>query len=322
MFDGSMIDVAIGVALLFLVSSLLASAAVEAVGGLLHRRSKNLWDTIDLMLGRATLADQDRRVVDALYCQPFIRTLVQPTRQDKFAEPTVAPGEASVPKRGAPQLRSKSLTPPEQIRRFFGPDHIAARDFANSLIEVVRPGGAAEGSTADLVAGVERLPDGTLKTQLQTIVATAGDRLEDVRSGIETWYERHMTAVSVWYRRQTRWFLFAAGLSLAVALNVDAVQAARTFYQDDQVRAAVVERARSVAQADCEGDPAAQLDCVRAEVGGAVTLPVGWNDALDASAMAWFLRVVGWLVVAVSVTLGAPFWYDLLRRAFSVRQPK
>ena len=50
-----------------------------------------------------------------------------------------------------------------------------------------------------------------------------------------------MATASAWYRKQTRWFLFLAGIVLAGALNVDAVHAATTLYRDDQARAAVGE---------------------------------------------------------------------------------
>jgi heme oxygenase len=51
-------------------------------------------------------------------------------------------------------------------------------------------------------------------------------------------------------------------------------------------------------------------------LGDSVALPVGWKD-LDTSFNAWVLRAFGWLFVATAVTLGAPFWFDLLGRALA-----
>ena len=83
MFQGPMFDVAIGAILLFLVCSLLASAVVETVGGFFHRRSKNLWDTIELLLGKAEVGEGDdvRKLVDQIYREPFVAKLVQPKAQ-------------------------------------------------------------------------------------------------------------------------------------------------------------------------------------------------------------------------------------------------
>lgn len=309
-----MLDVAIGILLLFLVSSLLASAVVETVGGFLHRRSKNLWDTIDLMLGRAELGDDGERLVDLLYRQPFVTALVRPTDRRYYEGPGGAPVRGAVAGGG-------ELDDAQRKRRFYGPQHLPARDFADSLIEVLRPGGTADTAADDLLTDLDRLPDGTpLKTQLRAVVGAAGGTLAEVRAGIEGWYEGHMTAVSAWYRRQTRWFLFAAGMLMAVVLNIDAVHAATTLYRDEEVRAAVVEAAGQVAATECDSDDdGAIVACVRDEVGSSVELPIGWGADTDTSSGAWALRVVGWLGVAGSVTIGAPFWFDLLRRALALR---
>lgn len=266
MFDGVMLDVAIGLLLVFLVSSLVASAVVEAIGGFLHRRSKNLWDTIDLMLGRTRLGGDDQRVVDLVYRQPFVTALVRPTSR-RFFEPE-QPAAGRAPLRGIASPAAP-LDDAERKRRFYGPQHLPARDFAESLIEVIAPGGTADTTSARLRGAVASLPEGSLRTQLRSVVDAAGDDLADVRAGIEDWYERHMTSVSIWYRRQTRWFLFATGLVMAIAMNVDAIDTATTLYRDDDVRSAVVDTAAAVAG---------------------------------------------------SVTVGAPFWFDLLRRGLALRK--
>jgi len=34
---------------------------------------------------------------------------------------------------------------------------------------------------------------------------------------------------------------------------------------------------------------------------------------------AWFLKLVGWLITALAVSLGGPFWFDLLNRLVDLR---
>lgn len=317
MIQGPMLDVAIGVLMVFLVTSLLASAIVETVGGFFHRRSKNLWDTIDLMLGEAKKEDRDdaSKLVDLIYRQPFVTKLVQPKAQRFYpdtAGATVAARDVRAVKPG--------LDPAERKRRFHGPQHIEPRAFAKAFIEAIEPGGNIDADVVKLKAAVERLP-GPVRTTVGSVLAEAGDRFVDARDAIADWYETHMGAVSTWYRRQTRYFLFAAGLAIAIVGNIDAVVTARTLYRDEAVREAVVAQAEAITQAECseqEGSEA-QLDCLRDEVGGTVGLPIGWSD-LDGSLGAWGLRILGWVVVAGAVTLGAPFWFDLLGRALAHRK--
>lgn len=160
-----------------------------------------------------------------------------------------------------------------------------------------------------------------------------------------------MTAASRWYRKQTRWFLFLAGLVMAFSLNVDAVHATTTLYRDEGVRDSLVGIAEQVGTIECPADDADEpatsdappttdapvptdssdgddgaasaefsLACLRDNIGESLAFPIGWNDTVDTSAGGWVLRVVGWLLVAGAVTLGAPFWFDLLGRALAQKK--
>lgn len=355
MVNASMLDVATGMLLVFLVSSLIASALVEAVGGVLRRRSKHLWDTLDLLLGNTSPTGDDDKgitsIVNEIYKQPFITGLVRPTDRARFNP--ADPSTATLPRRGrssktAPATtalaRTRAATDEQLKRRYYGPAHIESREFAASLLAYLRPGGkledagltTGEPTQGEVLAALDKLPK-DLQAKLRFVLADAGSSFVQIRAGIEEWYDRNMDAASSWYRKQTRWFLFMAGMVLAISLNVDAVRAATTFYRDNESRAAVVQIAEKVGELTCPAattrttasnttvggsavEPTAiDLNCVRDRVGGSVTLPVGWADA-PGGVDGWTLRIVGWLIIAGSVTLGAPFWFDLLRRALNVRR--
>jgi methyl-accepting chemotaxis protein len=51
-------------------------------------------------------------------------------------------------------------------------------------------------------------------------------------------------------------------------------------------------------------------------------LPIGWSAAAWKSMWHWdsiFERLLGWLITASAVSLGAPFWFDLLGNALKIR---
>ncbi|MDJ0770521.1 MAG: hypothetical protein QNJ12_17135 [Ilumatobacter sp.] len=152
---------------------------------------------------------------------------------------------------------------------------------------------------------------------------------------------------------------------MALSLNVDAVHAATTLYQDESVRDGLVAVAEEVGAIECtetstgaaeddaagddadadatdtddegatdtdgaddDGDAGAvetettkelDLECLRSELGDSLALPIGWDD-IDTSFGDWVLRALGWLFVATAVTLGAPFWFDLLGRALAKKR--
>ena len=59
---------------------------------------------------------------------------------------------------------------------------------------------------------------------------------------------------------------------------------------------------------DCEiyVDSAKQTDALRA-------LPIGWSNApWPSDAIGWLARAFGWLITIIAVSLGAPFWFDVL----------
>jgi hypothetical protein len=315
-FQGPTFDVAIGIILLFLVMSLLASALVETVGGFFHRRSKNLWDTIDLLLGgpqpKTAEGEDGRNLVDEIYRQPFVTKLIQPKAQRLYPKDD---GEAY----GTPGLRSykSTLDTDQRKRRFHGPQNITPTVFAKAFIESVQPDGNVDADVATLKAKIAELPEAVSKP-IGALLADVNDNFVVARTHIENWYESHMNAVSVWYRKQTRYFLFAAGLLIAVAGNIDAIGSAKTLYRDQAVRQSVLDVAGAIGQSDCDKQSGAnaQVDCLRTDLGGAVSLPVGWAD-VDTTTGAWMLRGLGWILVAGGVTLGAPFWFDLLRKALA-----
>ena len=46
-------------------------------------------------------------------------------------------------------------------------------------------------------------------------------------------------------------------------------------------------------------------------------LPVG--DARTTAAGEWLVKILGWLVTGLAISLGAPFWFDLLNRLVDLR---
>ncbi len=82
------------------------------------------------------------------------------------------------------------------------------------------------------------------------------------------------------------------------------------------MRAAVVAQARQAAQ---EEDPAALAENV-----DELAIPLGWDFAGGAQDLpggweAWFGKAIGLLLTAAAVSLGAPFWFDLLGKVARLR---
>jgi hypothetical protein len=49
-------------------------------------------------------------------------------------------------------------------------------------------------------------------------------------------------------------------------------------------------------------------------------LPIGWEELnRPHGAAGWAIAIIGWLLTGVAITLGGPFWFDLLCKVSNLR---
>jgi uncharacterized integral membrane protein len=163
--------------------------------------------------------------------------------------------------------------------------------------------------------------------------------LETLQRALEDWYDAQMGRISGWYKRWAQAVLLVVGLAVAIVVNVDTVNVVHTLWVDEPVRSAVVAQATSGSLCSQETDPARRRDCAATEIGQLQTagLPIGqpagcqpgnwtrWDACLvtnfsprnDAAALV--LKLLGWVITAVAISYGAPFWFEAVSRIGSLR---
>src|SRR5262252_305253 len=135
MLNSPTLDVAIGLALIFLLLSLLVSAVCEMLAGFFKWRAANLWEGIEQLL-------QSKEARDALYNHPLIRGLapVGASRpQSASRQQTATAAEAT--QSGKPAMRqrlAKAIWVSTDVDRGKIPSYIPSRTFALALIDVIR----------------------------------------------------------------------------------------------------------------------------------------------------------------------------------------
>ena len=117
-----------------------------------------------------------------------------------------------------------------------------------------------------------------------------------------------MNRVSGWYRRRTQLIIFAIGAAVAVSANASTLHVARDLWRDDAMRYAVAQEAVVAAPG------AASADSMRVADAILQSFPLGWEgeEVRDWDPWAWISHLLGWLFTATAVSLGAPFWFDLV----------
>ena len=203
-----------------------------------------------------------------------------------------------------------SLSPPNSK-----PSYIPSRTFALALLDLIAPASTDGTRTlADLKTGMANLP-APLQRTLTTLLEESQHDVEVLKKQIEIWFNNGMDRASGWYKRKTQWIQFFLGLILVIVLNIDSVHIGRSLFAvNSPLRASLVESAKSfVAQPGGTSRP--MKDVVEAI--SAASLPIGWSEFPKPAE--WLTLVLGWLITAFAVSLGAPFWFDLLNKFINVR---
>ena len=120
-----------------------------------------------------------------------------------------------------------------------------------------------------------------------------------------------MERVGGWYKRQVTWFLLAVATVVTLAVNADTIRIAEQLWRDGALRGAVAAAAEEAIAAGDLGrlGERAELD----------TFPIGYADGFPGIGGITGRMIVGWLLTIAAISLGAPFWFDLLGRIARLR---
>jgi hypothetical protein len=278
------VEVVIGLAFLFFLLSVIASAVNEAIAGWMKLRAKTLEEGIkNLLTGSTHPSEEGQELVDELYTN----TLVNGYGKDKNK-----------------------------------PSYLSSRSFRNALLEITGLLEATSRTSDDplqteairneVQGKLDAIPNEDLKRALTTIWLSAYRDATEFRAGVERWFDRGMERVSGWYKRRAQIFLFVIGFVLTVLLNASALTAADRLWKDDGLRKGLVAQVEHQQQATGGTEALDRLE--------ALDFPIGWVEANRPGTIGgWLLTGLGWLLTGVAITLGAPFWFDVLGKVSNLR---
>jgi hypothetical protein len=314
MLNSTTLEVAIGMALIYLLLSLFCTAINEAIAGIVGSRAKNLQKGIESLFtgGALRLADKTpaQTFAKAIYDHGLVQSLYR-------TEPL-----QGVMKwfRGGTNL----------------PSYIPSRTFALALYDILfqrtktanlsdpsRASGAPASAIdlGSMVKMLQDLPESKGREALIALVKQAGGDAAKTRQAFEQWYDDGMDRCAGWYKRRTQLVLFIVGLTIALVLNVDSIAVGRALWTTPALRSYAV----TVGEQYAKSQPAS-VDMAK-ELGDlqSLALPIGWagkHYALQSAsngADSLIVAAAGWLLTALAMTLGAPFWFDLLNQFMVVR---
>ena len=271
MLDHPIVDVALGLILLYSTLSLVASVVKEWISSFFALRAKNLQKGIRNLVGK----DHATR----LYGHPLISTLA---KEEKL------------------------------------PSYIGSGTFASVLVDLL----AKDKNGKSVIAMKDRAAvlvnrvgdDPVLGPALRALSNAGAETVADLRSEIADWFDESMNRVAGWYRRKAQRYIFVIGAVVAVSANASTVHVVRKLWEDDALRYALAQQAVAAA-----GNAETNSDTLQVPDDLLTSFPLGWEGVSDWGWEGWGTHLLGWLFTAAAVSLGAPFWFDLLGRVAKLR---
>lgn len=299
------VDVAIGLTVIYLGTSLFVTVLNEYIAQTLNLRGKQLHDSLKMLI-----SDKDVKAIlmKSPALKPFFDT--DPKKASSYLDPNV---------------------------------------FARLLVGGLAGPSIAGDTVKQVSEAIEKLQDSNLKTQLQALVRTTEGTTDTLVTAVSDWVNRSLTMLGEGYKRNLQKISFGIGLVVAVGFNLDTVALTEQLYRDKDARAAavalgvqVVEKTSKEAFEKCmdltsqkrkENASCAPVtglvEAVQGRNESLGRLPIGWpppefrtQGATRSGSFdpwVWATRVAGWLLTALALSLGAPFWFDLLNKLVNMR---
>jgi hypothetical protein len=232
-----------------------------------------------------------------------------------------------------PAPPSNASSAPSQPSDHDHPSYVSAETFVDAMIGCLTGTSVAQGhptpTFSDLQKAIEDLPPSKIKGALLANLVTAQGQLVKFQQGLSTWFDDSMERLSGAYKRHLKLISLIVGCLVAVVMNADTFAVGYALWASPAVRQQMVDLASQSVKNGLPNSTASGPDDVAAALKKADNqlrpmLPIGWPAALPtggASAWPWFIatKLVGWAITGLALSLGAPFWFDLLGMLMNIR---
>jgi len=198
------------------------------------------------------------------------------------------------------------------------PSYIPASHFSAVVMDILEKN-CEEDPFRDITAAVATLPDGQMKQCMRIMASRCKGESDAFVNELEQWFDHGMDRASGWYKRKSQMLMLPIAIGLAIAMNVDSIQLAQNLWHDTAQRQAIVAMASHYPKADHSVQPLpVDAQVVKQKI-DQLSLPIGWDMKKTLCESVHYLTIVGWLITGCFVSLGAPFWFNALGKALSLR---
>jgi len=296
------IDIAIAVAFVFFVFSMVVSGANELLNWIGQVRSKQLWsalhsltsDRVGFGVDLKATADKsidkiEKRIDQQIWSRVYrfwhglLDTFIRiPTGKVDHRPIIRLTGDLTGPEEFLSVLRStaalRSLETAAGGRTSIR--HIPPDTFADAIQEI---GLRGDGELQRIIEGLH--PLSPLRRHVDDVALLVSSNAFALRDHMSSWFDGQMRELSRRYRKDARRVMFALGLVVAIVANLSAIHIVASAQRDSDLRQALVANASAavgqgaastcVAASGAAGsEGSARLQCLRDDIGRASALRV------------------------------------------------
>lgn len=331
---GTFIEVAIGLAMMYAMLALLCTTVTELIATFAKLRSKNLKAAIVQLI-------DNRDLYLSFYNNGIIRSELEMVAGRKLEEkrPDAIKLEA------APDIQKEEWNgsrPGDDDKPHKHTSYFDSKTFALALIDSLDTSKPVK-NVNDAIAIAEKLPQSNIRDILLMALSNAEGKLDTARSSVALWFDGAMDRLSGNYKRQLQQITLLVGLAVATLLNADSIAVTTELWTNNSLRSEIADMATGLtpdllanrckpaippanqSPADEKKALTDQLDCqindVRARIDDLKPLPLGWNfkKPHEFGALDVILKIVGLILTALAISLGAPLWFDLMQKMIDIR---
>ena len=292
-----MLTIVLGIIFILLLLSLLASTIMELVSSFLQLRGKNLERALHNLLASSD-ADTEKSTLNAFMNNALYRQLSY---------------------KNGKKLRT--------------PSYVSAQSFQSILFNILL--GDTPQEMNNIRTTITKLENQDLKAVLLQLLNESEDNLDNFKSRVHGWYNDVMDRSTAWYKQNTQKLLVMIGFALAVVFNADTIAIYQRLGSDPEALQQVVTMAEAyVARNDAASiqQHGPEFEKIYQNLKGLVQqdleqarrpLGLGWDNGdqiMQMGALDWLTKLLGRVVTALAISLGAPFWFDLLKKIVKIRQ--
>lgn len=152
----------------------------------------------------------------------------------------------------------------------------------------------------------------------KSIWENSGRDIKQFKDGIANWYEEYMDRISGWYKKKISLILFIVGLIIAISFKVDSIRIAQELSTNEKALELITNQAINFHEKQEAIADNSELVQIKSEISN-LNYGLGLGDAKRWGDEGWWNALLGYIITAFAISMGGPFWYDLLNKVMRLR---